>query len=103
MDNLRIAGRNIFYRGLSTVRRRLDNYRDDHELYRRLTRSVGVIVRTGSTITVTLHPNMELGNTLRASFEEELIAVSASLTERIRAIPDHPIRQVILELTPAPE
>ena len=103
MDNLRIAARNIFYQSLSPFRARYDNYRDDHELYRRLSRSVGFIARSGSTITVTLYPNMELGETLRGHFDQELAAVSAALTNRVRALPDHPIRRVWLKLRPAPE
>lgn len=64
---------------------------------------MGFLARRGSTITVTLHPNMVLGETLRGHFNKELAEVSEALTNRVRALPDHPIRRVRLKFPPAPE
>lgn len=103
MDNLRIAARNIFYQSLSPFRAGYDNYRDDHELYRRLSRSIGFIARSGSTITVTLHPNMVLGEALRKVLIHDLERSAQTLTRRISQLPGHPIRRIRFRLRPSPK
>ena len=47
MDTIRILGRNIFYTALKPYKELYNNYRDDHEMFRNLTRCTGVTWHTG--------------------------------------------------------
>ena len=47
MDTIRILGRNFFYTALKPYKELYNNYRDDHEMFRNLTRCTGVTWHTG--------------------------------------------------------
>jgi len=56
MDTLRITVRNLFYRALEPFKKAYDNYRDDHDYFRQLTLSSGVLEMGAERITVHLMP-----------------------------------------------
>jgi transposase len=58
MDTLRITVRNLFYRALAPFKKAYDNYRDDHDYFRQLTLSSGVLEMGAERITVHLMPKV---------------------------------------------
>jgi chromosome segregation ATPase len=58
MDTLKITVRNLFYRALEPFKKAYDNYRDDHDYFRQLTLSSGVLERGTERITVHLMPKV---------------------------------------------
>lgn len=56
MDAVKISARNIFYSHVEPFRNHFDNYRNDHKIFRELTRSPGYIHRNNEKITVELNP-----------------------------------------------
>jgi transposase len=58
MDTLRITVRNLFYRALAPFKKAYDNYRDDHDYFRQLTLSSGVLGMGVERITVHLMPKV---------------------------------------------
>jgi hypothetical protein len=56
MDTLRITVRNLFYRALAPFKKAYDNYRDDHDYFRQLTLSSGVLEMGTERVTVHLMP-----------------------------------------------
>lgn len=54
MDSVKIIARNAFYRALAPFKKAYDNYRDDHEYFRRLTRAHGIIVARAGELEVHL-------------------------------------------------
>lgn len=65
MDVLRITARNLFYRALGPFKKAYDNYRDDHEHFRLLTQSPGVLEIRGDHILIHLMPKAHYGGDLR--------------------------------------
>jgi hypothetical protein len=58
MDTLRITVRNLFYRALEPFKKAYDNYRDDHDYFRQLTLSSGVLEMGAEQVTVHLMPTV---------------------------------------------
>jgi hypothetical protein len=58
MDTLRITARNLFYRALAPFKKAYDNYRDDHDYFRQLTLSSGVLEMGTECVTVHLMPRV---------------------------------------------
>ena len=56
MDYIKIIARNIFYLALQPFKEEYDNFRDDHELFRSLSRCSGYITTSENEIKVTLNP-----------------------------------------------
>ena len=56
MDGVKVLARNVFYERLEPFKDAYDNYRDDHVLFRSLTRSPGLIRETGEGTEVILIP-----------------------------------------------
>ena len=65
MDTLRITVRNLFYRALEPFKKAYDNYRDDHDYFRRLTLSSGVLEMGAERVTVHLLPTVNYSPQLR--------------------------------------
>jgi hypothetical protein len=65
MDTLRITVRNLFYRALEPFKKAYDNYRDDHDYFRRLTLSSGVLEMGAERVTVHLMPTVNYSPQLR--------------------------------------
>lgn len=59
MDAIKMLARNMFYISFQPFKEKYDNYRDDHVLFRHLTRSSGTIGSSADGIKVTLCPQME--------------------------------------------
>jgi hypothetical protein len=58
MDSIKILARNMFYLMLEPFKKLYNNYRDDHVLFRNLTRSHGCIRIEGNVIEVILFPTV---------------------------------------------
>ena len=58
MDAIKISARNLFYRLFAPFKAAYDNYRDDHDYFRKLTRCNGVVRWTGTEIEVHLVPQV---------------------------------------------
>ena len=69
LDAIKVVARNEFYRALAPFRKAYDNYRDDHEHFRRLTQSAGVLRWGGQAREVHLLPAVPYGATLRRVWE----------------------------------
>ena len=72
MDILRITARNGFYAALQPFKKDYDNYRDDHEHFRRLTQSPGVLEVSENEVLVHLFPRANYGGELRGVVERTL-------------------------------
>lgn len=78
LDAIKVVARNEFYRALGPFRAAYDNYRDDHEHFRRLTQSAGVLRWNGQELEVHLLPSAPYGAALRQVWEEVLAQVNAA-------------------------
>ena len=54
LDVLRITARNLFYQALQPFEKAYDNYRDDHDHFRKLTQSPGVLQVSAEQIVMAL-------------------------------------------------
>ena len=77
LDAIKVVARNEFYRALAPFRQAYDNYRDDHEHFRRLTQSAGVLRWNGQVLEVHLLSSVPYGVTLRQVWEKVLAGVNA--------------------------
>ncbi len=59
MDAIKMLVRNMFYIAFQPFKEKYNNYRDDHVLFRHLTRSAGTICSTTNGVKVKLYPQME--------------------------------------------
>ena len=55
---IRLIARNMFYQLLEPFKESYNNYRDDHVVFRNMTRSSGILVNNGDSITVVLMPTL---------------------------------------------
>ena len=78
LDAIKVVARNEFYRALGPFRAAYDNYRDDHEHFRRLTQSAGVLRWNGEELEVHLLPQVPYGAMLRRVWEQVLAGVNAT-------------------------
>jgi hypothetical protein len=95
MDAIKISARNLFYRLFAPFKAAYDNLRDDHDHYRQLTQSDGVLRWTGSEIEVHLVPQVNHPPKLRKIIEEHLENLNASGL----VLPDGSGRHLRLRLT----
>lgn len=70
MDALKLIARNAFYHSLQPFREKYNNYRDDHELFRNLTRAHGVMITREDQVEVQLFPTAHYPPTLRKIIDE---------------------------------
>ncbi|MDF1547132.1 MAG: hypothetical protein P1P88_04885 [Bacteroidales bacterium] len=59
MDAVKVLARNIFYLSFETFKEKYNNYRDDHLLFRHLTRADGIIENKPGVTEISLTPKME--------------------------------------------
>lgn len=78
LDAIKVVARNVFYRALAPFKAAYDNYRDDHEYFRRLTQSAGVLRWNGRELEVHLLPATPHGAALRQVWEQVLNGVNAT-------------------------
>jgi hypothetical protein len=78
MDVLKVIARNAFYKALAPFKQDYDNYRDDHDHFRQLTRCGGVLQPDTSQVTVHLLPRVNYPKKLRKIVERYLEQVNQS-------------------------
>lgn len=94
MDSLRVIARNTFYEALAPFKKAYDNYRDDHDQFRRLTQASGVLVVNPEQIVVHLLPRVSYSPKLRRIITQLL----DGLNEKHPVLPDGSGRRLILRL-----
>ena len=77
MDVLRITARNLFYQALQPFKKAYDNYRDDHDYFRKLTQSPGVMEVRAEEIVIHLMPRTNYGGELRKAVIQTLDGTNA--------------------------
>ena len=95
MDTLKICARNVFYRLIAPFRAAYNNYRDDHDYYRELTQSDGVLRWTGSVIEVHIVPRVNYSPKLQKIIKAHLEDLNATGL----VLPDGSCRPLRLRLT----
>lgn len=78
MDGIKITARNMFYLLLQPFKESYDNYRDDHVLFRHLTRSTGLIRYHDDIVEVLLLPEANFPPKVILIIEELLAQLNAS-------------------------
>jgi len=77
LDSIKIIARNMFYRQLEPFRQFYDNYRDDHVIFRNLSRADGCIYFGRDSVEVTLCPTMQYPPQIRCYIEAMLEQLNA--------------------------
>jgi hypothetical protein len=95
MDALKITARNLFYQALAPFKKAYDNYRDDHDYFRQLTLTAGVLRWTGQAMEVHLVPHLNYSPQLTNIIQK----LMTSLNERKPALPDGSQRPLRFRLT----
>lgn len=78
MDGIKITARNFFYLSLQPFKQAYDNYRDDHVLFRHLTRSSGLIRYHGERVEVLLMPEANYPPKVVKIIDDMLFQLNAS-------------------------
>jgi transposase len=99
MDAVKILARNLFYQTLQPFRKTYDNYRDDHAVFRNLTRAHGWIAFGNDCVQVTLYPTMQYPSQLRRTVNAFLQRVN----DTPPPMPDGSARTVRFRLHPKNE
>ena len=95
MDAIKISARNLFYQLLAPFKAAYDNYRDDHDYFRKLTQCHGVLRWTGTELEVHLVPQVNYPPKLWEIITAQLVELTATgLT-----LPDGSGRPLRLRLT----
>jgi hypothetical protein len=94
MDVLKVIARNSFYKALAPFKQDYDNYRDDHDHFRQLTRCGGVLEPGTSHVTVHLLPRVNYPKKLWKIVERYLEQVNQSEPR----MPDGSERRLIFRL-----
>jgi hypothetical protein len=94
MDGVKLLARNMFYKMLEPFKKEYDNYRDDHVLFRELTRSDGVIRSQGDRVEVILLPKPNYPPKVRRIIENYLEEINATQPR----MPDGTKRQILFQL-----
>ncbi|MEA2096440.1 MAG: hypothetical protein U9P73_07085 [Candidatus Cloacimonadota bacterium] len=79
MDVVKITARNMFYEGFKPFKEMYDNYRDDHIIFRNLTRSLGGISFGEKEIDVVLYPTMNYPKKTKEIIEQLLENINTTL------------------------
>jgi len=94
MDALKILARNAFYQALAPFKAAYNNFRDDHELFRRLTQSSAVIELGRRGVHCHLLPSPSYPPAVRSIIEKTLDGINAAGPQ----IPDGSGRPLTLSL-----
>ena len=78
MDTIEIAARNLFYRAVAPFKVADNNYRDNHDCFRELRQSSGVLRWTGAEIEVHPVPTVNYAPKLRKIIDRPLQDLNAS-------------------------
>ena len=93
-DALKLIARNAFYCGLAPFKNAYDNYRDDHAIFRNLTRAPGLLTILENKLIATLHPTAAHPPVRRKLIEELL----EQINQNGLILPDGSGRHVRIEL-----
>ena len=77
LDVLRISARNLFYQALQPFKKAYDNYRDDHDHFRKLSQSPGVLEVSAEQIVIHLMPRTNYGGELKKAVLHALDEMNA--------------------------
>ncbi|MHB9005876.1 MAG: hypothetical protein ACYDC1_03000 [Limisphaerales bacterium] len=77
LEVLRISARNLFYQALQPFKKAYDNYRDDHDHFRKLSQSPGVLEVGAQQMVIHLLPRTNYGGELRKAVLHTLDALNA--------------------------
>ncbi len=94
MDCIKIIARNIFYKAIARFKKKYDNFRDDHVLFRNVTQGHGVIKLNKDDVHVTIFPTAHLQPKIRGIIDE----VFDELNKRKPKFPDGSERIVKLKI-----
>ena len=94
MDAVKMLARNMFYISFQPFKEKYDNYRDDHVLFRHLTKSVGNIYTTTNKIKIMLGTQMEYQPKIKKIISQVLDQINEMKPE----IPDGSHRRIELIL-----
>lgn len=94
MDAVKVLARNAFYRTLLPFKHAYDNYRDDHDYFRKLTRSHGILIGRADHLEVQLISPVNFPPKIRRIIEEFLEQLNAANLE----LPDGSGRKIRLLL-----
>ncbi|MEI6747293.1 MAG: putative transposase, partial [Methylococcaceae bacterium] len=94
LDVIKIIARNMFYQLLEPFKDSYNNYRDDHVVFRNITRSAGVLVNNDDSITVLLMPTISYETKVYKIVESFLDFVNQSNS----VLPDGSNRKIIFKL-----
>ncbi len=78
MDALKIIARNAFYKMLQPFKEMYNNYRDDHVLFRNLTRSDGLLKQCDNSVEVILLPTPHYPPKIRRIVKRLLAGINAT-------------------------
>lgn len=95
LDAIKILARNMFYLELHPFKEKYDNYRDDHVLFRCLTRSAGTIKSENGISIINLIPTMEYPKKIKRIFNEIL----EDINEKNPRFPNESNNNIELKLT----
>ncbi len=95
MDTIKICARNLFYQALAPFKKLYDNNRDDHALFRELTRCNGALRLSAKGMEVHLVAHMHCSPKMRRIIGEVLRSINASAPP----MPDGSGRKVQLRLS----
>ena len=79
MDALKIFARNCFYKQFEPFKERYNNHRDDHDLFRNLTHSDGVLIERGCAVEAHLFPTANYPPRVQAVVLEYLQTVNVGI------------------------
>jgi len=94
MDYIKIIARNIFYKVLEPFKKKYDNYRDDHVIFRNLSQAHGLVSYAGEQVQVTIFPTAHYQPKVRKIIEE----IFNQINNKRPLLPDGSGRVVNLEL-----
>ena len=94
MDYIKIIARNIFYKVLEPFKKKYDNYRDDHVIFRNLSQAHGLVSFAGEQVQVTIFPTAHYQPKVRKIIEE----IFNQINNKRPLLPDGSGRVVNLEL-----
>ncbi|MCP4599578.1 MAG: hypothetical protein GY847_03395 [Proteobacteria bacterium] len=78
MDALKLIARNGFYKLLEPFKQAYNNYRDDHVIFRNLTRAHGLLIEEGNEVHAVVYPTAHYAPALKKTVEGLLEQINAS-------------------------
>jgi hypothetical protein len=94
MDAIKILARNMFYLSFQPFKEAYNNYRDDHVLFRHLTKSSGKIIQSPNNYKVQLIPQMEY----QPKVKKIITSILDQINELRPELPDGTRRKIELSL-----